>query len=85
MKKFEIANILSLNNGDRFYSKTDKAKKTYCLIKSEGKTFKINSDQADRLKTVERCMVYAVEVKRPIDVVFLRSTELPCSQISMFN
>lgn len=85
MKKFEITNILSLNNGDRFYFKTDKAKKTYCLIKSEGKTFKINSDQADRLKTVERCMVYAVEVKRPIDVVFLRSTELPYSQISMFN
>lgn len=85
MKKNDLVSILSLQTGDRYYSATDKSKKAYCIIRDNNKIFKIESHVADRLRTVEKCLVQAVEVKRNIMAVFLRRTELIVQQYSMFE
>lgn len=83
MKKYQVTFIINLQNGDRFYSASDKSKKTFCMVKSEGKIYKIDSNKADRLGTVERCIPSAFEIKRNIEVVYLRSTDLPYQQIAI--
>lgn len=83
MKKFSKTTILSLNDGDRFYSANDKSKKTFCLLIDGKNRFKINSSTADRLNNFENCILKSIQVKRDSDVIFLRSSIIPRSQLKL--